>query len=126
MTAEKRDVVIIGPVPTQSFDVAPAVAKHIAWGTRLPHPQTVQGFKENQRPVLSLLSGLEALDNVRVVYPHLLLCDGTTCPYSIDGKPLYSDEAHLTPHGVAKLSRMFDEIFDEAATSQAAELRTSR
>ena len=117
LAAQGREVVIIGPVPVQPFEVAPAVAKHIAWGTPLPPSQTLQGFVEVQRPVLSLLARLETIAHVRVVYPHMSLCDGKRCPYSVDGKPMYSDEAHLSPVGVAKLSRMFDEIFGDAARS---------
>lgn len=117
LVTQGREVVIIGPIPAQSFEVAPAVAKHIAWGVPLPSPLTFHDFTEEQRQVLSLLSRLDAIPKVRVVYPHTILCHGTTCPYRVDGKPMYSDDAHLSPTGVAELAPLFNEIFSDDAHS---------
>lgn len=117
LVKQGREVVIIGPIPAQSFAVTPAVAKHIAWGLPLPAPLTVQDFTEEQRSVLSLLSRLDNIPKVRVAYPHTVLCGGETCPYSINGKPMYSDDAHLSPEGVAELTPLFDDIFSDGAHS---------
>ncbi|MBS0250591.1 MAG: acyltransferase [Proteobacteria bacterium] len=117
LVTQDREVVIIGPIPAQSFAVTPAVAKHVAWGLPLPAPLTFQDFTEEQRSVLSLLSRLDNIPNVRVAYPHTVLCRGDTCPYSINGIPMYSDDAHLSPEGVAKLNPLFDDIFSDGAHS---------
>ncbi|MET0432356.1 MAG: SGNH hydrolase domain-containing protein, partial [Hyphomicrobium sp.] len=111
---------------SQSFDVAPAVARHVAWGTPLPAALGVAQFKDDEGVVLSILARLATIPHVRVVYPHLSLCDANVCRYSVDGKPMYSDNDHLSPTGVATLSGMFDEIFAADTTPQAASVKTSR
>lgn len=117
LTAQNKEVILIGPVPEQAFDVTPAIARHIAWGAPLPSVRSVEAFEAEEHFVLSLFSRLATIPHVRVVYPHLILCDGKTCPYSSAGKPLYSDAAHLSAVGAKKLSPMFDEIFAESARS---------
>ncbi|SFV29294.1 Peptidoglycan/LPS O-acetylase OafA/YrhL, contains acyltransferase and SGNH-hydrolase domains [Hyphomicrobium facile] len=118
LAAQDKDVVILGPVPIHRFDVGPTMARHIAWGLPLPPELALQEFTQNQRLVLPVLARLATIPHVRVVYPHLSLCDGKTCRYSDDGKPMYSDAGHLSPNGVATLSQMFDELFNGAAKSE--------
>lgn len=112
LAAHGKRVVIIGPIPRQSFDVSPMMAKHVAWGTSLPPPVTYSQFSDYERFLMRVLSGLAGIDNVRIVYPHLWLCDVNICGYGRDGKPLYTDYSHLSPAGVAKISDMFVQIFE--------------
>jgi hypothetical protein len=112
-----KKVVIVGPIPSQSFDVAPAMARHIAWGLPLPPELTLQEFLQDERVILPVLARLASIPHVRVVYPHLSLCDAKVCHYSTDSKPMYSDDGHLSPDGVATLSNMFDELFGSSAKS---------
>ena len=94
-----KEVVIIGPVPEQQFDVSTAVARHVAWGQPLPREPTLSAFLLRQDHVLPVLVRLARLPNVRVVYPHLYLCSADTCHYEKNGEPLYLDRDHLAHWG---------------------------
>ena len=115
-----KEVVLIGPVPEQQFDVTPALIRHIVWHDPLPQELNLASFLERQRGVLPVLARLSKLPNVRVVYPHLILCSGDACRYSKNGEPLYSDSIHLKALGAAELSSMIAEIFDPASSHYAA------
>ena len=120
LTEHGKEVVIIGPVPEQQFDVTPAIIRHIVWHDPLPQELNLASFLERQRGVLPVLARLSKLPNVRVVYPHLILCSGDACRYSKNGEPLYSDSNHLKALGAAELSSMIAEIFDPASSHYAA------
>ncbi|MEQ1652092.1 MAG: acyltransferase family protein [Hyphomicrobium sp.] len=111
LAAAGREVVIVGPVPEPSFNVAQSIARNIAWGQALPPDRTVASFEKRQRNVLPVLSDLEHIPNVRVVYPHQWMCDEGTCRYRRNLIPLYRDTNHLTEAGVAEIQPMFEAIF---------------
>ncbi|WP_339083434.1 acyltransferase family protein [Hyphomicrobium sp. ghe19] len=117
LVAQNKEVVLVGPIPSQKFSVGPAMARHIAWDLPLPPELTLREFAEDERLVLPLLAQLATIPHVRVIYPHLSLCDPYACHYSINGKAMYSDDGHLSPDGVEALSSMFDELFHDAAKS---------
>jgi peptidoglycan/LPS O-acetylase OafA/YrhL len=119
LTKSGKQVIIIGPVPEQQFDVKPALLRHLAWREPLPHKLTRSAFLETESKVLPLLSGLAKIPNVRVVYPDLILCAAKGCRYSNNGKPFYLDRDHLSPLGAAELGAMFAEIFDRGPGNYA-------
>jgi hypothetical protein len=114
LTKRGKDVVLVGPTPVQKFDVAPAVARHIVWGEPLPDELSRPEFFKDKQIVFDVFSRIAAIPHVRVVYPDKSLCDAQGCDYVENGKPLYSDDNHLTPEGVAKLDGMFSNMFAEA------------
>lgn len=77
----------------------------------LPPVRSFEAFAKEEQFVLALFSRLATIKNVRVVYPHLALCDDQTCRYSDGDKPMYSDAVHLSPVGVEQLYGMLGEIF---------------
>jgi peptidoglycan/LPS O-acetylase OafA/YrhL len=114
LTSRGKQVVFVGPLPDQEFYVTPAVARHIVWGEPLPPERSRGDFLKDKEKVFEIFSRLDALPNVSVVYPDKSLCDAQGCDYVENGKPLYSDDNHLTPEGVAKLDGMFSNMFAEA------------
>jgi peptidoglycan/LPS O-acetylase OafA/YrhL len=88
LIAENKDVVLVGPIPSQPFDVSPAMSRHIAWGMPLPPALTVEQFYEHEKIVLDVLPKLATLPHVHIVYPHTFLCGAEICRYSDGGKPM--------------------------------------
>jgi hypothetical protein len=122
LTSRGIEVVIVGPIPVQNFQVAPAVARHILWNEPLPPELTRAQFLEDKAMLFDVFSRMATLPHVRVVYPDKSLCDDRGCDYVENGAPLYSDRNHLTPAGVAKLTGMLDNMFTNmyaAVTPQA-------
>ncbi|HVX36817.1 MAG TPA: acyltransferase family protein [Hyphomicrobium sp.] len=111
LTKRGIEVVIVGPVPVQKFQVAPAVARHILWNEPLPPELTRTQFLEDKAMMFDIFTRMATLPHVRVVYPDKSLCDAQGCDYIENGIPLYSDHNHLSPAGVAKLSGMFSDMF---------------
>ncbi len=116
-----KKVVIIGPVPQQKFEVAEGIARHIAWSAPMPPELTFSEFLQQKRLVLPVFERLAKLPNVRVVYPNATLCHGGVCPYSEDGKPLYSDRAHLNARGAVELDGMIADIFADHPRTAASD-----
>ena len=112
-----KDVVVIGPVPEQAYNVVQGLARHLAWQQPMPQPRRYGDFLARQKHVLPLLAKLETVPNVRVVYPHKWLCDQTVCNYDSGGGPLYRDNNHLSKAGIARIEAMFGEIFAEHVSS---------
>lgn len=114
LTERGKEVVFVGPIPVQEFEVAPAIARHILWSEPLPPELSRAEFFEDKAMMFDIFSRMDTMPNVRVVYPHKALCDDTGCDYVENGAPLYSDHNHLTPAGVAKLAGMFANMFAPA------------
>lgn len=106
-----KEVVVVGSVPVQSKEIIPAMIKSRFWAEPLPQEASLEEFLKRQRPVMTAFDRISTMPNVRVFYPHKLLCGASTCPYSREGEPLYGDRHHLTPLGAAKLEPMVAEIF---------------
>jgi peptidoglycan/LPS O-acetylase OafA/YrhL len=53
-----KKVVIVGPVPQQKFDVAEAIARHIAWSAPLPPELTFSEFLQQKSRVLPVFERL--------------------------------------------------------------------
>jgi hypothetical protein len=71
--------------------------------------------------VLPLFVRLAKLPNVRVLYPNATLCHGGVCPYSEEGKPLYSDREHLNARGARDLHGMIADIFADHPRTAASD-----
>ena len=120
IAAKGREVVLLGPIPEQTDNIATAFARHYAWGQSLPSEPTVAMFLYRQRHVLPILSRLATIPNVRVVYPHSVLCDDKVCHYSEDEAPLYRDTNHLNRRGAAAVSDIIAQAFSDAPANGGA------
>ncbi len=109
-----KDVVIIGPVPEAGHDVPITLAKALL-GT--PDPAfsaapPVAAFADRQAFVMETLTLLAAQTGVRIIWPHEVLCGGDRCAVEVDGRPLYSDDDHLTASAALDLAPLFSAIFE--------------
>lgn len=107
LSADGRRVIIVGPVPELGFNLPAEMIRALMQGRsssiRLPRHK----FEERQSGMLELLARLDAMEGVKVVYPHELMCDTTTCRTEIDGRALYVDDDHLSPTGAAFIAPLF-------------------
>jgi len=75
-------------------------------------------FRAQQAATFHILAKLEKLDGVRVLYPHLLLCDTKRCLTVKDGVPLYRDDNHLNLRGAELLSGLLDSALSVSSPQQ--------
>jgi len=104
MTVEKLQngnnvsVKIIGPTPEIDFNVPSTLIKSMMLDSDYPDVE-ISDFYNRQSVVLSALSEIQNYKNLKVLYPHEVLCDKNTCMTHIDNNPLYVDDDHLSLYG---------------------------
>jgi hypothetical protein len=103
-----RTIAIIASVPELPFHVPKTMTRDLIKGENSDYSIAVAEFRIRQRKVLQLLQELDAMPKVRVLYPHMKLCDEMHCDAAEGDHPLYVDENHLGPKGVEVLSSLLD------------------
>lgn len=94
-----RDVVLIGPVPPQPFDVPRRLA-HLAMRGETPQGAGVERLAVERRTRhLADLFARWRDRGVGWIDPMAALCPTTRCAIVADGKPLYFDSHHLSMAG---------------------------
>lgn len=101
--AEGREVVLIGAVPPQPFNV-PRHLAHLARTGRLASAQGVDRAWVEARTVhLRALFTRWQSKGVRLIDPIAALCASGTCLIEQDGRPLYFDSHHLSVAGARRV-----------------------
>lgn len=116
LLARGRTVTLLGPVPELPFHLPRAMTQALMRGRQVDFSVPYSDFLEREATVLSVLAELDKLPGVRVLYPHLRLCNEDRCITVKDGKPLYRDDDHLNAVGAEFLA----DLLREALTPQAA------
>ncbi|WP_088184465.1 acyltransferase family protein [Sphingobium sp. Z007] len=94
-----RQVVLIGPVPPQPFDVPRRLA-HLAQAGQLGEARGVDRTHVDARTVhLRALFARWRARGVALIDPVAALCPGGRCAIEHDGQPLYFDSHHLSTAG---------------------------
>jgi peptidoglycan/LPS O-acetylase OafA/YrhL len=102
---EGRQVVLIGPVPPQPFDV-PRHLAHLARAGRLDEARGVsRAWVEARTPHLRALFDRWQGRDVSLISPLAALCASGPCAIEADGKPLYFDSHHLSVAGALRVIR---------------------
>ena len=126
LSASGRSVTLIGPVPGPTFDLTKEMTRALMRGYQRDFSVSLVDFKERHAGVLRILSELDAMPRVRVLYPHLSLCDADRCRLVDNGMPLYVDDNHLSPQGAGLLSDLLREALDGASLQHEAMTRSDR
>jgi len=103
-------VLIIGPSPEFHFDVPNALTRSLQLDMKMPVLHR-RDFDARQRIILQTFERMEREPNVAVFYPHRILCSDASCLSQVDNIPLYVDDDHLGPQGVARLTPSIVESF---------------
>lgn len=97
--AQGREVVLIGPVPPQPFDV-PRHLAHLAQAGHLSEARGVERAWVEARTVnLGILFARWQARGVRLIDPIKALCSSGRCLLEQNGHPLYFDSHHLSVAG---------------------------
>jgi hypothetical protein len=107
--AGKRVVVIAPPARLgRNFQIGrklPTVASDCAEQERARLSITALFFGQKECGVINLLQDIERRDNVDVVWPERVTCDGGNCVARIGNTMLYREDGHLTDEGSVVLAR---------------------
>jgi len=110
LAAGKR-VIFIGPVPEIGFNVPDLLARQALRGESLSTAVRCGDFGKRHDYLLNSLGSLEK-QGVKVILPHERLMTGEEVKISLDGKPLYRDDDHLSEVGAHYLQDLWRPIFE--------------
>ncbi|MBS1788706.1 MAG: acyltransferase [Acidobacteria bacterium] len=104
-----KEVTIVAPIPEIGWDV-PSVLALETWHHRSIHSApTLAEFLNRNRNSLRLLQELQQTYGFEMIYPHQILCDQAICHVTINSRPLYCDDDHLSGYGRSFLIPAFEQ-----------------
>jgi SGNH domain (fused to AT3 domains) len=111
LKAARKTIWVVGPLPEPSFRIPRALfVEHIGLDrTDLDIP--VSEFQRKNRFIVSTFADLQQKFPIKMIWPHLALCDDRKCPVSAKGKPVFFDDNHLSLKGASETSFLYDKIF---------------
>ena len=115
LTAARKHVWIIGPVPEVGWDVPDTLARGERFGEPVEIAPTRAEFDARQANVLASLARIAATYGATLLPLHDRLCDEARCAVvADDGTPLYFDSHHLSRAGVRTMAPVSEAIFAHA------------
>jgi peptidoglycan/LPS O-acetylase OafA/YrhL len=108
-----RNVWLVGPIPEVGFDVPRSLfINTLGVTSTFDIRPTYEEFRERQNRVLAAFANVSEKFHVKIVWPDRALCDEVRCDVERDGRPLYSDDIHLSIFGAKQLVKTFLPIFE--------------
>lgn len=109
--AKKRTVFLVRPIPEIGMDVPKTLSRRMAWGRTDDISISIEEYRKRNAWVWAAQDAARDQCGVRILDPTLYLCDVRRCYGSKNGRPLYSDDDHLSEFGNKLLTPMFAEVF---------------
>jgi hypothetical protein len=102
-------VLIVASYPELETPAPTRLAFAAQNGQPTPHGPSRKSYLARQEHVLTILTQLDRLDGVTVIYPHELLCSADFCDMARNGRRLYFDDNHID----IAANRLLEPIFEE-------------
>lgn len=109
--AQDRPVFLVRPIPEMGVDVPKAMVRAMAWGRQKDVSISLAEYHRRQDFVWAAQNAARDRCGVRILDPVPYLCPDGRCHGVKDGRPLYSDDDHLSEFGNKLLVPMFTEVF---------------
>lgn len=103
-----KEVVIVSPPPSDSFNVGECLERKAAGGDMLGRATCnidMSEYLRLRRPVINALETVRDRTGVKVLWLSDILCDKVECQSEYEGVPLYRDSIHLSIIGSEYLLR---------------------
>ena len=119
LAAAHKRIWIVGPVPEVGVNVPRALANARRFGFDVDIGPSRTAFEARQNVTLAILGGA-ARRGATLVPVHEALCNEVTCSVeSVEGKPLYYDDDHLSYSGGRTIVPALQAIFDNQVAQRA-------
>ncbi|MGU5952374.1 acyltransferase family protein [Klebsiella pneumoniae] len=112
-----RDVYLVRPIPEMGVDVPNSMARALMFGK--PDPTisiSLEEYHARHKVVWAAQDAAAAQCGVKILDPLPYLCHDGRCWGSKDGRPIYSDDDHLSEFGNKLLVPMFKQVFAASAS----------
>jgi peptidoglycan/LPS O-acetylase OafA/YrhL len=110
-------VYLVRPIPEMGVDVPNTMARALMFGK--PAPQisiSLEEYHARHKVVWAAQDAAAAQCGVKILDPLPYLCHDGRCWGSKDGRPIYSDDDHLSEFGNKLLVPMFKQVFATSAS----------
>ncbi|HEY8948830.1 MAG TPA: acyltransferase family protein [Rhizomicrobium sp.] len=101
-----KHVVIVASVPEAGYSVPRMMAHMRMDGDNRKLTHSLPKFLAHQKFVFSTLKRMQDRYGAKILYPHEILCATGKCELSLNDRPLYRDEHHLSVFGAMQLLPM--------------------
>jgi peptidoglycan/LPS O-acetylase OafA/YrhL len=110
--AKQRKVYLVRPIPEMGFDVPKTLSRRMAFGQANDLFITLASYQKRNAWVWAAQDAARDQCGVKILDPTPYLCRSGRCYGSQNGRPLYSDDDHLSEFGNKLLVPMFKQVFD--------------
>ena len=111
--AKQRTVYMVRPIPEMGFDVPKTLSRRMVFGQTDDLFIALDAYQERNAWVWAAQDAARDRCGVKILDPTPYLCRNGRCYGSQNGRPLYSDDDHLSEFGNKLLVPMFAEVFKE-------------
>ncbi|MGL4937493.1 SGNH hydrolase domain-containing protein, partial [Shewanella sp.] len=109
-------VYLVRPIPEMGVHVPNSMVRSLMFGKPSPNISiSLEEYHARHKVVWAAQDAAAAQCGVKILDPLPYLCHNGRCWGSKDGRPLYSDDDHLSEYGNKLLVPMFKEVFAAAA-----------
>jgi len=112
-TAKQRVVYLMRPIPEMGFDVPKTLARRMALGLNNDLSISIEDYQKRNAWVWAAQDEARQKCGVKILDPTVLLCRDGRCYGSKNGRPLYSDDDHMSEFGNKLLAPMFAQVFED-------------
>ena len=117
LRAAGKRIVLIGPIPIPTWDVASVVSRSLAFHRPLAQPMFASQA-QFEATYGAVMAHYEARPGLIFVRPDRDLCAEDRCPYVADQKSLYADDNHLAAAALDRFRARFDAALSQALGSR--------
>ncbi len=106
-----KDIVLVLNPPHPGYQVPHVLANAKLRDLPAPEPILVETYLNQTGKIRTAATDLQSDLPLLIIDPKNGLCTDKFCPVQRDGRPLYSDKAHLTIFGAASAAKIFEDVF---------------
>ncbi len=124
-TQAKRSVYVVQPVPEIGVAVPHTLSRQLMiYGEAQDITISLAEYEKRHRTVLNALQKARDHCGIKLLDPLPHLCKAGRCEGSINQRPLYFDDDHLSQEGVMRLVPMFQGVFGRSKVSESQQPTT--
>jgi peptidoglycan/LPS O-acetylase OafA/YrhL len=110
--AASHPVHVMLPIPEMPYDVPAVLSRSLILSGRAPQPAiSLADYRKHHTAMIAALQNAKASCGVQLLDPLPYLCNESQCIGTVDGRPLYSDDNHLSNTGASRLAGLYPQVW---------------
>lgn len=117
--ADSNPVYVVLPIPEMPYDVPAVLSRSLIMTGKATQPATpIPVYREASRTMTVALLKARQRCGIHLLDPAPYFCTEEACRGAIGGRPLYSDDNHLSEYGALRLAPMYAAAFKPRSVAQ--------